>query len=120
MTPKDLPNTLSNIYTGRERIPNHPGIRKGRRDTCFDHPRGIGPDVRRNCHRARSRRNKLHDIVSHAVVAITRHTVSCVHHTDDGDDAIGRFIKRAVALPAKTKYRTTMQKWRLEIGTRES
>ncbi|GBP81634.1 hypothetical protein EVAR_74896_1 [Eumeta japonica] len=40
---------------------------------------------------------KIHDSVSHAVVAITRHTVSCVYHTEDGEHAIGRFIRRAVA-----------------------
>ncbi|GBP22068.1 hypothetical protein EVAR_94105_1 [Eumeta japonica] len=33
----------------------------------------------------------------HAVVAITRYTVSYVYHTDDGADAIGRFIKKTVA-----------------------
>ncbi|GBP23298.1 hypothetical protein EVAR_76012_1 [Eumeta japonica] len=32
-------------------------------------------------------KQKLHDSVSHAVVAITRHTVSCVYYTDDGEDA---------------------------------
>ncbi|GBP87233.1 hypothetical protein EVAR_59129_1 [Eumeta japonica] len=41
-------------------------------------------------------KHKLHDSVSHAVLAVTRHTVSCVYHTDDAEDAIGRFIKRAV------------------------
>ncbi|GBP44637.1 hypothetical protein EVAR_44165_1 [Eumeta japonica] len=40
--------------------------------------------------------HKIHDSVSHAVVAITRHTVSYVYHTDDSKNAIGRFIKRAV------------------------
>ncbi|GBP13839.1 hypothetical protein EVAR_8050_1 [Eumeta japonica] len=28
---------------------------------------------------------------------VMRHTVSCVHYTNDGEDPIGRFIKRAVA-----------------------
>ncbi|GBP28163.1 hypothetical protein EVAR_76258_1 [Eumeta japonica] len=43
------------------------------------------------------RRKKLHDSVSHAVVAITRHTASCVYYTDDVEDAISRFIILAVA-----------------------
>ncbi|GBO99732.1 hypothetical protein EVAR_70801_1 [Eumeta japonica] len=42
-------------------------------------------------------KHKTHDIVSHAMVAITRHTVSCVYYTDNGEDAIGRFMKKAVA-----------------------
>ncbi|GBP27430.1 hypothetical protein EVAR_17132_1 [Eumeta japonica] len=42
-------------------------------------------------------KHKLHDSISHAVVAITCHTVSYVYYMDDGKNAIGRFIKWAVA-----------------------
>ncbi|GBP65919.1 hypothetical protein EVAR_89412_1 [Eumeta japonica] len=43
-------------------------------------------------------KHNIHDSVSHAVVTITRYTVSCVYHTDDGEDVIDRFIKRALAV----------------------
>lgn len=44
---------------------------------------------------------ELHDSVPHAVVAVSRHTVSCVYYTDDSEDATGRFIKRALAAGSK-------------------
>uniref|UniRef100_A0A2A4JSE8 (+)RNA virus helicase C-terminal domain-containing protein n=1 Tax=Heliothis virescens TaxID=7102 RepID=A0A2A4JSE8_HELVI len=61
----------------------------------------------------KSRRLQIHDSVSHAVVAVSRHTVSCVYYTDDADDATGRFIKRAMDAPTKTvveyNLKTAMQ-----------
>ncbi|GBP39341.1 hypothetical protein EVAR_24322_1 [Eumeta japonica] len=63
-------------------------------------------------------KHKIHDSVSHAVVAVTRHTVSCVHHTDHGEDAIGRFIKRAVAA-SENQLKDNNAKMAIEIGTRE-
>ncbi|KAF9406252.1 hypothetical protein HW555_013311, partial [Spodoptera exigua] len=49
----------------------------------------------------KTRRLQIHESVSHAVVAVSRHRVSCVYYTDDADDAAGRLIKRA--MEANTK-----------------
>ncbi|PZC76862.1 hypothetical protein B5X24_HaOG204044 [Helicoverpa armigera] len=61
----------------------------------------------------KSRKLQIHDSVSHAVVAVSRHTASCVYYTDDADDATGRFIKRAMDAPIKTvveyNLKTAMQ-----------
>ena len=38
---------------------------------------------------------QLHDSVSHAIVAITRHTDRCSYYTSGGDDAIKRLIRKA-------------------------
>ncbi|GBP94908.1 hypothetical protein EVAR_69549_1 [Eumeta japonica] len=43
-------------------------------------------------------KQKLYDSVPHVTVAITRNTVSCVYYTDNGEDAVDRFVNRA--LPA--------------------
>ncbi|GBP24813.1 hypothetical protein EVAR_14146_1 [Eumeta japonica] len=40
---------------------------------------------------------KLHDCISRSMVAITHHTASCSYYADDGEDAVSRFIKRALA-----------------------
>ncbi|GBP89299.1 hypothetical protein EVAR_65282_1 [Eumeta japonica] len=42
-------------------------------------------------------KQKLHDRILHAVVAITHHTIKYVYYTDDNEHAVGRFIKRAMA-----------------------
>ncbi|CAH2105844.1 unnamed protein product [Euphydryas editha] len=49
----------------------------------------------------KTRRLRIHDSVSHAVVAVTRHTNTCVYYTDDCDDAIGRFVARAAETTEK-------------------
>ncbi|KAF9409042.1 hypothetical protein HW555_011466 [Spodoptera exigua] len=49
----------------------------------------------------KTRRLQIHESVSHAVVAVSRHRVSCVYYTDDANDAAGRLIKRA--MEANTK-----------------
>ncbi|KAF9422270.1 hypothetical protein HW555_002079 [Spodoptera exigua] len=49
----------------------------------------------------KTRRLQIHESVSHAVVAVSRHRVSCVYCTDDADDAAGGLIKRA--MEANTK-----------------
>ncbi|CAH2103746.1 unnamed protein product [Euphydryas editha] len=41
----------------------------------------------------KARRLRIYDSVPYAVVAMTRHTEICVYYTDDGGDAIGRFVK---------------------------
>ncbi|GBP90642.1 hypothetical protein EVAR_90394_1 [Eumeta japonica] len=85
------------LYTGRERIPYHLGIQKGRRNTCSDYPRSTSLTFEGTVIVRITAKHKLHDRVSHVVVVITRNTVSCVYYTDNGEDAIGRFTKRAVA-----------------------
>lgn len=50
--------------------------------------------------RTRSR-TQLHDSVSHAVVAISRHTGSFIYYADDHEDAISRFVRRAVEATPK-------------------
>lgn len=45
----------------------------------------------------RTKRNKiqLHDSVPHAIVAVSRHRLSCTYYSDDSSDAISRFILKA-------------------------
>ncbi|XP_050563633.1 uncharacterized protein LOC126913011 [Spodoptera frugiperda] len=61
----------------------------------------------------KSRRLQVHNSVSHAVVAVSRHTNSCVYYSDDAEDAIGRFAKKAMDAPTKTvvdyNLKTAMQ-----------
>lgn len=61
----------------------------------------------------KSRRLQIHDSVSHAVVVASRHTNSCVYYSDDAEDAIGRFAKKAMDAPTKTvvdyNLKTAMQ-----------
>ncbi|GBP13716.1 hypothetical protein EVAR_71988_1 [Eumeta japonica] len=94
----NIPNTLHIIYTQVEKefLIDSPGIWKRRRDKCPDYPQSTGLTSERTVIVWIASKHKLHESVSHAVVAITRHTVSCVYRTDNGEDAIGRFIKRAV------------------------
>ncbi|XP_050550003.1 uncharacterized protein LOC126910728 [Spodoptera frugiperda] len=47
------------------------------------------------------RRHQIRESVSHAVVAVSRHRVSCVYYTDDADDATGRLAKKAMNAPSK-------------------
>lgn len=49
----------------------------------------------------RAERLSIHDSVSHAVVAVTRHTNTCVYYSDNKDDAIGHFVRRAVEANSK-------------------
>ncbi|CAH2097234.1 unnamed protein product [Euphydryas editha] len=48
---------------------------------------------------SKTERLRIHDSVSHGV---TRYTNTYVNHTDDDDDAIGRFIGRAMYASTKT------------------
>ena len=51
--------------------------------------------------RIRGARIRIHESIPHAVVAVTRHTDTCVYYSDDGGDAIGNFISRAVGASAR-------------------
>ncbi|GBP00839.1 hypothetical protein EVAR_69133_1 [Eumeta japonica] len=63
--------------------------------------------------------HKLPNTISHAMVEIMRYTVSCVFHTDNGEDVIGRFFKRAVAARGN-KIKGNNAKWPFRMGTRQS
>ncbi|XP_072948186.1 uncharacterized protein [Epargyreus clarus] len=39
---------------------------------------------------------RLHDSVPHAVVAVSRHTISCTYYSDYSEDAIAQFIRKAM------------------------
>ncbi|KAF9416571.1 hypothetical protein HW555_006146 [Spodoptera exigua] len=53
----------------------------------------------------KTRRLQIHESVSHAVVAVSRHRVSCVYYTDDADDAAGRLIKKAMEANTKMVWK---------------
>ncbi|GBP29741.1 hypothetical protein EVAR_94579_1 [Eumeta japonica] len=96
--PKGLPNTLYLTYTQVEReslVTQGFGKHEGTRVLTIHETQGLtseGTVIVRV-----AAKHKLHDSVPHVLVAIGRHTVSCMHYTADGKDAIGRFMKRAVA-----------------------
>ncbi|GBP71563.1 hypothetical protein EVAR_42028_1 [Eumeta japonica] len=62
-------------------------------------------------------KQKLHDSVSYGVVAITRHTVSCLYSTDDGDDPVYRFVNRALAASDERIYKNNAK---MAIQNRDS
>ncbi|GBP37727.1 hypothetical protein EVAR_23777_1 [Eumeta japonica] len=96
--PKDLPTTLYLTYTQVEKeslITQGFGKGEGTRDVTILEAQSLTSEGTLIVRVAAT--HKLHDSVSHAVVAITRDTVSCVYHTDDVEDTIERFIKRAMA-----------------------
>ncbi|GBP69956.1 hypothetical protein EVAR_85724_1 [Eumeta japonica] len=96
--PKDLPNTLYLTYTPVEKeslITQGIEKREGTRVLTIHEVQVLtseGTVILRIVVK-----HIIYDNVSHGVVAIMRHTVSCVYHRDNGEDAIGRFIKRAAS-----------------------
>ncbi|XP_052741604.1 uncharacterized protein LOC128198763 [Bicyclus anynana] len=97
--PKDTDNTLYLTHT------------QGEKETLKAEGYGSGKDSRVNTiHEAQgatfeeviivrttSKKIELHDSVSHAVVAVSRHTSSCTYYTDDKSDAIAYFISKAMS-----------------------
>ncbi|CAH2083953.1 unnamed protein product [Euphydryas editha] len=57
----------------------------------------------------KARRLRIHDSVPHAVVAVTRHTKTCIYYTDDGGDAIGLFVQKAVEATSKEILEHTLK-----------
>ncbi|GBP46807.1 hypothetical protein EVAR_10775_1 [Eumeta japonica] len=103
---------------GKERIPYHPRIRKGRRDSFLTIHEAQGLTSEGTVIVWIAVKHKLQGSVLHAVVAITRHIVSCVYYTDDGEDAIGRFIERAVAASEnKIEYNNAKMAIRIRDNT---
>ncbi|GBP89848.1 hypothetical protein EVAR_64221_1 [Eumeta japonica] len=115
--PKDLPNIFYLTYTQVEKeslIIQTFGKGKGTRVLTIDEAQGLtseGTLIMRI-----AAKNKLHDHVSHAVVAMTRHTVSSAYYTDDDEDAIGRCIRRAVAA-SENKIKGNNAKMAIRIFT---
>ncbi|GBP65166.1 hypothetical protein EVAR_48643_1 [Eumeta japonica] len=104
--PKDLPNTLFNTHT-HTHTHTHIQIEK---EFLIAKGFGKGEGTRvPTAHEAQGLTSegtvnvrttvilKLHDSISYPVVAITRRIVSRVYYANDGGDAVGRLIKRALA-----------------------
>ncbi|GBP16048.1 hypothetical protein EVAR_94389_1 [Eumeta japonica] len=94
--PKDFPNPLYLTYTQvKEETLITQGLGEGDGTRVLTILKAQGLTSEGSVIVRITARHKLHDNVSHAVVVITRHTVSCVYYTDDGEDAIGTYIKVA-------------------------
>ncbi|CAK1600501.1 unnamed protein product [Parnassius mnemosyne] len=97
--PGTLPNTLYLVYTQAEKeslTSQGYGSGPGSRILTVNEAQGLtyGTVV---IMRTTTEKHKIYDSVQHAVVAVSRHTVSCVYYTDDCDDATGRLIESAMA-----------------------
>ncbi|CAK1604660.1 unnamed protein product [Parnassius mnemosyne] len=97
--PGTLPNTLYLVYTQAEKeslTSQGYGSGPGSRILTVHEAQGLtyGTVV---IMRTTTEKHKIYDSVQHAVVAVSRHTVSCVYYTDDCDDATGRLIESAMA-----------------------
>ncbi|CAH2090120.1 unnamed protein product [Euphydryas editha] len=57
----------------------------------------------------KSKRLKIHNNVSHMVVAVSRHTKNCAYYSDDKDDGIGRFVGRALDTTTKEILEYTLK-----------
>lgn len=102
--PKTALNTLFLVHTQEEKsslIGQGYGSGEGSRTLTIHEAQGLTCDSVIIIN-TKSRRLQIHDSISHAVVAVSRHTVSCVYYTDDADDATGRFARRAMDAPTKT------------------
>ena len=113
--PRIAQNTLFLVHTQEEKsslVNQGYGSGEGSRTLTIHEAQGLTYDSVIIIN-TKSRRLQIHDSISHAVVAVSRHTVSCVYYTDDADDAIGRFAKRAMDAPTKTvvdyNLKTAMQ-----------
>lgn len=97
--PKDQPNTLYLVHTQEEKgslTTQGFGSGQGSRVLTIHEAQGLTSErvyiIQTNPFRLR-----LHESIPHAVVALSRHTNTCVYVTDHSDDAIGRFIEKAMA-----------------------
>ncbi|XP_050553864.1 uncharacterized protein LOC126911310 [Spodoptera frugiperda] len=95
--PKSSPNTLYLVHTQAEKesLKNQGyGSGAGSRVLTVHEAQGLSCAAVVVVNTAQ-RKQRIHDSVPHAVVAISRHTDSCVYYTDVSDDAISKFIRRA-------------------------
>lgn len=100
--PKNSANTLYLVHTQKEKAllkSQGYGQGQGSRTLTIHEAQGLTSESVIIIN-TKSRRISLHDSVPHAVVAVSRHTVSCVYYTDTDDDAIGRFANRAMKASA--------------------
>lgn len=102
--PRSLPNTLFLVHTQEEKetlISQGYGEGTGSRTLTIHEAQGLTYE---SVIAIKTKpKMKLHESVSHAVVAISRHTGTFVYYADDiEDDAISRFVRRASAASPKT------------------
>ena len=101
--PNTLPNTLFLVHTQEEKetLTNQGyGSGTGSRILTIHEAQGLTYE---SVIAIKTKANmKLHESVPHAVVAISRHTGTFTYYADDTDDAIGRFVRRALAASPKT------------------
>ncbi|XP_050563196.1 uncharacterized protein LOC118276113 isoform X1 [Spodoptera frugiperda] len=97
MIPKSLPDTLYLVHTQAEKesLKNQGyGSGEGSRILTIHEAQGLS-SAKVVVVNTATKRQKIHDSVPHAVVAISRHTHSCIYYTDNCDDAISKLIRRA-------------------------
>ena len=95
--PIDSPNTLYLVHTQAEKADlTRKGYGKGEnsRTLTINESQGLTYEFVVII-QTKAIKNALHDSISHAIVALTRHTKGCIYYTDAEEDAIGRFIRRA-------------------------
>ena len=96
--PKTLPNTLYLVHTQKDKRALKTtgyGEGLGSRVLTIHEAQGMTYDMVVIV-RASTKKLPIYDSIQHAVVAVSRHTVECVYYTDDGGDAIGKLVGRAV------------------------
>ncbi|GBP37609.1 hypothetical protein EVAR_34646_1 [Eumeta japonica] len=96
--PKDIPNPLYLIYTQLEKeslITRVFGKGEGRRVLTIYEAQGL--TSKESVIVRITVKHKLQDNVLHAVVAITRYTVSCVYYTDEATPYIEKHTKQSVS-----------------------
>lgn len=96
--PKSPPNTLYLVHTQveKESLKNQGyGSGMGSRVLTIHEAQGLSYAAVVIVNTT-DRKQRIHDSVPHAVVAISRHTDSCVYYTDINDDAISKIIRRAL------------------------
>ncbi|GBP24812.1 hypothetical protein EVAR_14145_1 [Eumeta japonica] len=102
--PIDVTYAFNEVYSGiysskiRVQLKRHSdaNITKDLPNTLYLTPTHTGPVIVRTTVKL-----KLHDSISRSMVAITHHTASCVYYANDSEDAVSRFIKRALAASDK-------------------
>ncbi|XP_045504439.1 uncharacterized protein LOC123701072 [Colias croceus] len=95
--PRSLENTLYLVHTQEEKstLSNQGyGAGSGSRILTIHEAQGLTYETVFIL-KSNAKKLSLHDSVPHAVVAISRHTKTCVYFADDCGDAIGRLIGRA-------------------------
>ncbi|XP_052740698.1 uncharacterized protein LOC128198590 [Bicyclus anynana] len=110
--PKDSTNTLYLTHTqGEKEMLKTEGYGKGEGSRVNTIHEAQGATFERVIIvRTAAKKIQLYESVSHAVVAVSRHTVWCTYFTDDNSDATAHFITRATSASAANirEYNTRM------------